>query len=92
MSQFSVYSKAELVEKVEALQRLTIAQEKAIAELRNVIKMYEYDRIIYPKQIEELVEQRNQLAGCVKANLVEYKVYKEYVPIIITRSRLPVTP
>lgn len=69
MSQFSIYSKAELIEKVEALERLTIAQEKANLELRNIIKMHQYSRDLDRLQIEELIEQRNQLYECVKAHL-----------------------
>lgn len=69
MSQFSIYSKAELVEKVEALERLTIAQEKTNKELLNVIKMHEYSRVMHREQIKDLIEQRNELHACIKAHL-----------------------
>ena len=69
MSQFSVYSKAELVMKLEAAENLIIAQGKSIKELNNVIKMHDNSRDLDREQIKELIEQRNELHDCVKSHL-----------------------
>lgn len=69
MSQFNIYSKAELVMKLEAAENLIIAQAKSIKELNNVIKMHNYSRDLDREQIKELIEQRNDLNECVKAHL-----------------------
>lgn len=66
---FSIYSKAELIEKLEAAQRMIQAQERSNIELQRVISMHNWDRKMAEDTIAELVEQRNQLHECVKAHL-----------------------
>ena len=66
---FHVYSRSELIEKVEMLERLVQAQYRSIKELQNVIKISNYDRSMDQETIKDMIEQRNQLLECVNAHL-----------------------